>query len=384
MTSTVHRSRALLALPVLAAVPLALVACADKEPAGGSGSFTVAASDDACTVSGSSGTTGNNTFEVTNSGSKVTEFYVYTQGGRVMGEVENIGPGATRKLVVELPEAATYRTVCKPGMIGDGIGSDFTVTGDRVSAADSDDTKAAAVKNYLTYVRTQTSTLDAQVGDFVAAIDAGDVAKAKSLYGPTRTAYERIEPIAEAFPDDLDPRIDAREADLEDGQTWTGFHTIEKQLWVDGAITDRTKADAAQLQKDVKELVDGVSASDFTVSPALIASGAQGLLDEIATSKITGEEDTFSHTDLWDFQANIAGSKAAIASLEEVLDARDPQLLKDINSRFADVQKMLDGYRSGDGFVSYDTVTEPQRKELSTALDALSERVTKVQDVVAQ
>ena len=45
---------------------------------------------------------------------------------------------------------------------------------------------------------------------------------------------------------------------------------------------------------------------------------------------------------------------------------------------------MLDGYRSGDGFVSYDTVTEPQRKELSTALDALSERVTKVQDVVAQ
>ena len=53
---------------------------------------------------------------------KVTEFYVYAAGDRVMGEVENIAPGLTRDLIVELP-AGTYETACKPGMIGKGIRS---------------------------------------------------------------------------------------------------------------------------------------------------------------------------------------------------------------------------------------------------------------------
>ncbi len=171
--------------------------------------------------------------------------------------------------------------------------------------------------------------------------------------------------MAESFPDDLDPRIDLREADIEEGDTWTGFHKIEKDLWVNRKITDETKKDAAQLKKDIAELVDGVAADDYTLTPVQIASGAQGLLDEIATSKIAGEEDIFSHTDLYDFQANLDGSKAAIASLEKALNERDPQLL--INERFEKVQTLLDKY-----------------KELSDALDVLTEKVSTVQEVVAK
>ena len=70
-------------------------------------------------------------FTVTNSGSKVNEFYVYAEGDRIMGEVENIAPGLTRELLVELPEPGTYETACKPGMVGDGIRAPFTVTGVR-------------------------------------------------------------------------------------------------------------------------------------------------------------------------------------------------------------------------------------------------------------
>lgn len=242
-----------------------MVACADKDD--DAPVFTVTADDSTCDVDSYDATTGNNNFEVTNNGKKITEFYVYTDGGRVVGEVENIGPGATRKLLVSIPEAGTYQATCKPGMVGEGISHDLNVTGDSVDLTEGSDTLTAAVEGYLRYVRSQTTALQEQTDTFVQAIQDGDLETAKSLFAPTRIYYERIEPIAESFPDDLDPRIDLREADLEDGQEWTGFHRIEKDLWEGGRITEQTKKDADQLSEDIAELVDGVNTDDFTVAP---------------------------------------------------------------------------------------------------------------------
>lgn len=374
--------RILAAVAGTAAV-LSLSACADKVDEAESTNFTVTASDESCEVSGTEATTGTSTFDVTNTGKKTTEFYVYTSGGRVVGEVENIGPGATRKLVVQITDPGEYTLTCKPGMVGDGISQKLNVTGEAVAATE-DEVLTQVVDGYISYVRSQTNNLQGQVDEFVAAIEAGDLEKSKELFALARTPYERIEPVAESFPDDLDPRIDLREADVEEGDAWTGFHKIEKDLWVNKKITDETKKDAAQLKKDIAELVDGVAADDYTLTPVQIASGAQGLLDEIATSKITGEEDIFSHTDLYDFQANLDGSKAAIASLEKALNERDPQLLTDINERFEKVQTLLDKYKEGEGFVSYDKVSQEERKELSDALDVLTEKVSTVQEVVAK
>lgn len=374
--------RILAAVAGTAAV-LSLSACADKVDEAESTNFTVTASDESCEVSGTEATTGTSTFDVTNTGKKTTEFYVYTSGGRVVGEVENIGPGATRKLVVQITDPGEYTLTCKPGMVGDGISQKLNVTGEAVAATE-DEVLTQAVDGYISYVRSQTNNLQGQVDEFVAAIEAGDLEKSKELFALARTPYERIEPVAESFPDDLDPRIDLREADVEEGDAWTGFHKIEKDLWVNKKITDETKKDAAQLKKDIAELVDGVAADDYTLTPVQIASGAQGLLDEIATSKITGEEDIFSHTDLYDFQANLDGSKAAIASLEKALNERDPQLLTDINECFEKVQTLLDKYKEGEGFVSYDKVSQEERKELSDALDVLTEKVSTVQEVVAK
>ena len=217
---------------------------------------------------------------------------------------------------------------------------------------------------------------------FAAAVKASDVTKAKTLYPNSRTYWERIEPVAESFPNDLDPRVDLREADLEPGQKWTGFHRLEKDLWVSGIQPD-SAAVADQLVADVKELAAGVKSPEWTIDPTQIAGGAQGLLDEIAVSKITGEEDIFSHTDLWDFNANIEGSQTAVASVRPILDDRNPELGKRVDQRFAAVEALLNKYRQGDGFVLYDTVTEPQRQELSRAIDALSKEVSQVQGVVA-
>ncbi|RVW10611.1 peptidase M75 [Prescottella agglutinans] len=369
------------ALALLAIAPLALAACTSKSAAGAE-AITVTATDTTCEISGTTGETGNTTFSITNNGSKVTEFYVFGDGDRVMGEVENVGPGLTRQLIVNLAEAGTYHTACKPGMVGDGIRSEFTVTGDSVVATDQDSRLAEAAAGYKRYVDSQITALQETAGAFVAAIKAGDIAAAKAQYPLTRTYYERIEPIAESFPNDLDPRIDLREVDVEPGWHWTGFHRLEKDLWVQGLQPD-TNAIADQLQADLQELIDGVSAPDFEVDPIQVAGGAQTLLDEIARTKITGEEDIFSHTDLYDFQANADGSQAAIASVRPILEERNPELAARIDQRFADLDAELAQYRRGDGFVSYDTVTEPQRQALSQKIDALSAEVSQVQGVIA-
>jgi iron uptake system component EfeO len=371
---------------------ISLVGCQAKESAapatggGGDGSaapaqITVSASDSTCELSGTTAATGPSTFLITNNGSKVTEFYVYGAGDRVMGEVENVSPGLERKLIVQLTEPGKYQTACKPGMIGDGLRGDFTVTGDTVQI-DTEGKFKEAADNYKRYVNSQTDALVPAVDTFVAAIKKGDVAAAKAQFPIARTYYERIEPVAESFPDDLDPRIDLREADLEPGQKWTGFHALEKQLWVTGLQPD-ANALADQLVADVKELNDGVKKPDFTVDSTQIAGGAQGLLDEIASSKISGEEDIFSHTDLWDFEANLQGSQTAVASVRPILDERNADLGKKVDQRFAESEAELAKYRKGDGFVLYDTVTEPQRQELSRSVDALSKEVSQVQGVIA-
>ena len=377
-----------LAIATAALAGLALTSCQSKEPEktdsdskSGPSEVTVTASDTACDLSGTEGATGANTFVITNNGTKVTEFYVYGEGERVMGEVENISPGLQRKLIVQLGEPGTYQTACKPGMVGDGIRGDFKVTGDSVKIDEAGKFKEAS-QSYKRYVNSQTDALIAATQIFVDAVKKGDINAAKAQFPIARTYYERIEPVAESFPNDLDPRIDLREADLEPGQKWTGFHRLEKDLWVTGLQPD-SNAMADQLMADVKELDNGVKAPTWTIDSTQIAGGAQGLLDEVASSKITGEEDTFSHTDLWDFKANVDGSQTAVASVRPILDERNADLGKKVDQRFAEVDALLEKYRQGDGFVFYDKVTEPQRQELSRAIDALSKEVSQVQGVIA-
>jgi iron uptake system component EfeO len=376
-----------IAIATAALAGLALTGCQAKEeakptdPGKSPADITVTASDTACELSDTEVTTGPSTFVITNNGNRVTEFYVYGDGERVMGEVENISPGLQRKLVVQLSEPGTYQTACKPGMVGDGLRADFKVSGDSVKVDDEGKFKDAS-DNYKRYVNSQTDALMAATQVFVDAVKKGDIPAAKAQFPVARTYYERIEPVAESFPNDLDPRIDLREADLEPGQKWTGFHRLEKDLWVTGLQPD-TNAMADQLMADVKELDAGVKSPDYKIDSTQIAGGAQGLLDEISRSKITGEEDIFSHTDLWDFKANVEGSQTAVASVRPILDERNADLGKKVDQRFTEVEALLEKYRQADGFISYDKVTEPQRQELSRAIDALSKEVSQVQGVIA-
>ena len=364
------------ALSVLA---LGLTGCAAETAS--KGNLAVKATDSDCKISATKLDAGPSTFKVTNNGSKVTEFYVYAEGDRIMGEVENIGPGLSRNLVVDLTKG-TYEGACKPGMVGDGIRETLTVTGKSAkSLSDSEELKAAA-KSYERYIASQSDALIDKTVEFVEAVKSGDTEKAKTLFPIARTYWERIEPVAEIF-GDLDPLTDGREPDAKaEGRDFTGWHRIEKQLWVSGNTEGMGKY-ADDLLKNIKEVVS--QSKEKPLTALQLAQGSKGLLDEVATGKITGEEDEFSHTDLWDFKANIEGSQAAIAAVRPVLEKQDPALVKQLDQRFDELDTELNQHQAEDGsWTFYDKLTKEQIKKLSDAVAALSEPISQVASAVAK
>ncbi|HEU4908554.1 MAG TPA: iron uptake system protein EfeO [Propionibacteriaceae bacterium] len=384
------RTLVLTATGTLLSLPL-LAGCTDNAPAGGTGAtaggnpraLTVQATDSECKLSATTVPSGTITFAVTNGGSKVTEFYLYGEDGKqIVGEVENIGPGITRELVLKA-EPGNYITACKPGMAGDGIRAPFSVSdsGDQGPGGYDIQLVERANDNYRQYVEDQSVQLVAMTAKFVAAYKAGKDDEARALYPVARMHWERIETVAESF-GDLDPKLDLREADLEPGQKWTGWHRLEKDLWPARAknFEPLSKAERVAYSNDLVKntaiLHERVPELDFSADE--IANGSRGLLDEVATGKITGEEEYWSRTDLWDFQANIEGAYVAFDGLRPLLQQRDPNLEAQIAAKFATVQALLDAQRQGDGFKSYDKLSQAEVKQLSDAVNALSEPLSKL------
>jgi iron uptake system component EfeO len=368
----VHRTVRLLgAVVVWAGVLSACGDSGDNEQA--KHPIVVTASEQRCALEKTTLRAGTYRFAVTNKGAEDTGFSVYAEGDRIVGQVEGIKPGSSRTLVVELA-AGTYQGAC-----GKGIRTDLTVTGSAPAQVSTDAKLTAAVRSYQKVVAAQSSALVEKTQEFVAAVKAKDIGKARALYPVARSHWEFIEPVAESF-GELDPAIDAREADLEAGRRFTGFHRLEKDLWGTRDVSGSGPI-ADELLVDVRKIVD--LAGRTTLTAVQLANGSKELLDEIARRKVTGEEDIFSHTDLWDFASNVAGSKAAIAALRPVLLERDPALVKLLDARFALVDAALAKHVRGAGFRFYNELTPAEIKELATAINAVGEPVSRVAAVVA-
>ena len=248
-----------------------------------------------------------------------------------------------------------------------------------VQAADlSKETEA-----YKQFALEQLDEFTVKTEEFVAAVKSGDVEKAKKLYAPARMHFERSEPIAESF-GDLDPRIDARLADIKEegkgAEEWSGYHKIEYGLWVDNT-TKGYEAAADQLLDDVKELRAKVETVEVT--PDLMITGAVDLLNEVSTSKISGEEEIYSHTDLYDFKANIEGAEEIFKIFKTKLAAKDKALAATLESRFNNVNDLLAKYEEGKGgYISYEELTKEDTKALSEAVDQLGEPLSQMAIVV--
>ena len=236
-----------------------------------------------------------------------------------------------------------------------------------------------ATELYKKFVENQVDTLLKDTEKFAETIKAGNLEEAKKQYPVIRMAYERSEPIAESF-GELDVNIDFRLADyLEENKTeegWRGFHRIEKIMW-ENNTTKGTEEYADQLVKDIKELKAKVATVEVT--PDLMVTGAVDLLNEVATQKITGEEEIYSHTDLYDFKANIEGAEEIFKIFKPLIEKKDSKLASDLVEKFATINKLLDKYKTDDKhYKLYTDLTKENTKELSEAVTKLGEPLSQI------
>jgi iron uptake system component EfeO len=324
--------------------------------------------DAGCVPNSTSAPAGPIVFEIENAGTTaVTEMEVM-EGDSIIGEKENLSDGLSSSFSLTL-DAGDYTIYCPGGSDEEGT---LSVTGKSNAAASAPDEKSA-IAQYRGYLEDNANELVEETEPFVAAVEAGEVEKARSLYAAARIPYERIEPVAESF-GDLDPRIDARANDIPPNE-FGGFHRIEKGLWAEGVAKGMAPV-AEQLIADVEELKQRVATVDLQA--AQIANGANELLGEVSASKITGEEERYSHIDLVDFEANVEGAEAAFEAVEPLLSKKDPKLAKQIEASFEDVYASLKPYRRGDGFVSYTELTKADTRKLAQEIDALAEELSQV------
>ncbi len=313
---------------------------------------------------------GKTQFIIQNHSQKALEWEIL-KGVMVVEERENIAPGFTQKMTANL-EAGEYDMTC--GLLTNPKGKLIVkaLAGQAPAAKNDLVALSATITEYKAYVSAETAALVAGTKAFTDAVKAGELEKAKSLYAPTRQHYERIEPIAELF-SDLDGSIDAREDDYEQKAAdpqFTGFHRLEKALFADNSTKDMEKF-ATQLNDNVLDLQKRIS--ELAFPPGKVVGGAAALIEEVAATKISGEEERYSRTDLWDFQANIDGAKKIVDLLRPELTKDNAALLAKVDANFSKVESILAKYRTQSGFESYDKLTNADRNALKGPITALAE-----------
>jgi iron uptake system component EfeO len=387
-------ARRLVATTLVAGLGLAAAACTRSDDAAeAKGAIAVEITDAGCQPKPSTATSGEVTFEVTNGGSDdVTEAELLNaEQDHILGENEHVTPGKSASFTVVLAEG-TYKMKC-PGAIQDTW--DFTVTkGAVVKDWRQNPALVKAVKGYSDYVDEQTAELAKVTKAFTDAVRAGEVDKAKGLYGRARVPYERIEPVAESF-GDLDPSIDGRADDGLKPTELTGFHRLEYALWVEESL-DGMKPIADQLDADIVKLRGLVAEKSGSYIPEEVTNGATELMNEVMAGKMPGEEERYSHTDLIDFQANLDGSMKSIDLVRPALEKAAPDVLAEIDADAAKVQEALDAYKedpgyAGTGFRQWGYVDDPrsvitpaQRRALSDVVKPLVEHLAEVPTKVAR
>lgn len=404
-TSRRRRSAALLSLSALALT--AFAACGEDgtddakdgdRPGDGAAQVAITAvsggDGDECQVDTTSVAAGPVTFTVKNQDATgITEVEVLS-GAKIVAEKENVVPGLPEVRFTVTLGGGDYEIYC-PSAVEEKI--PLTVTGDAAPAPTEGPAKLLAdgAADYATYVQTQVDGMVVGVQALKDAVDSGDLAAAQQAYAEARPFYEKVESDIEGFllpgadptenSGNLDYLIDMRASSLDPAVGWSGFHAVERDLFGRRSITARTRTYAADLVTNVTALAD--VASDLTFKAEDLANGAAGLLEEVQSGKISGEEEQFSHLDILDFAGNVEGAEQAFEALRPGLEEIDPDRVTTISDRFDDVNALLERYKDPSALGGYRPYTAALRKsdapEMSRRVQALAEALAGLAEKVA-
>ncbi len=333
----------------------------------------VTVTDAGCSPESLSVVAGKTQFRIKNASRRAMEWEIL-KGVEVVEERENIVPGFVQNLTASLTEG-DYLMTC--GLLSNPKGTLHVNAGQVQAGPPSLLDLVGPIAEYKLFILQETDALLQITREFVGAVKADKLQDAQRLYAPTHQHYERIEPIAELF-NDLDGSMDSRADDFEQKEAdekWVGFHRIEKALFADhttegiAPVADKLLADTEDLRQRLNTL---------TITPKAMVGGAADLIEEVASKKISGEEDRYSRTDLWDFQANLDGAQKIVALLHPLVQARDAALAQRIDDNFHKVDAILAKYRVGEGFKSYTAVTPSDRNAFKGPVTLLAEDLSKL------
>lgn len=347
-----------------------------------------------CVIDKNTAKAGPVTFFVTNKTATAISEVELQSDNRILGEKENLAPGLPTVSFTLNLGGGDYQLYC-PGAKTEMV--DFKVIG-KASAQTA--TGAGALlqqgtKGYAAYVDGVVDAMVVAVGQLKKDIDAGNLKAAQEDYPKARPFYERIESDVDGFvlpgfkatdnAGSLDYLIDMRTSNLDPKVGWHGFHAIERDLFQTGKITPDTRKTAAELQANVERLDKLVRTLQY--KPEDLANGAADLLEEVQTTKVTGEEEAFSHYDLVDFAGNVEGAQQAFAFLEPGLKEIDPALIERVSEQFKQVNALLDTYRDASvpgGYRHYTAeIRTRDAAKLSKAIQSLQEPLSTIAAKVA-
>ena len=295
---------------------------------------------------------------------------------------------------VSLVTGALVLAGCSSSDSGSTEESSASSSAETTSSAAASPELQKAADDYKGYAVGQANELVRVVKVLTDAVRAGDLKAAQEAYAPSRMPWERIEPIA-GLVEDTDAKTDSRVDDFAnvDDPKFTGWHRLEYLLF-EKNTTEGGAPFADQLDKDIAALKDQLPSLE--VKPIDVANGAAELIEEVSEGKLTGEEDRYAKTDLWDFDANLQGSQIAIDKLSAPLEKADAALLGKISGGFSQIFDTMRPLRQGDGWVLFCpensefpsprcpsvTVQPPVVDALKAQLAGLSENLSQVAGVL--
>jgi iron uptake system component EfeO len=359
--------------PALAVIAVTLVsACASPStpPASPPGQsrpsdvVVVTLTDQGCRPQPAAAPAGEVTFDVRNSGGAgLSQVAVQQADGLLIGVQDNLAPGRSGSIVVWL-NAGSYRVACP----GAGTSSYlFVVTGQGLQDWTTQPALTAAVAEYVAYNRQQAGMLATQLQSLDAAMHRGQLGAARTGYAAARVTYEHIE---QAIPDlSLDLAMNGTLDRVASLAQLTGFHRLEWALWQEDstepglAAADALVGDSTTLRQEL---------AGIQPQPADITNEAVSSITNAVSSRLTGEEEGYSHLGLLMMQADLASAAEAYGCVRPWLLAAQQPLVSRIDAQFAAAQAALTSVEVGGTYPPDTSLSQAQTRTIAMRFDSLA------------
>ncbi len=299
-------------------------------PAAGQG-VTVTIRDGVCDPAQLSVPAGRTVFTIVNQSARVVEWEIL-DGVMVLEERENIAPGFSQSLTAKL-SPGSYQITC--GLLSNPHGI-LTVTPSAESAQEASKPPLASfvgpLAEYRVYSVLESDSLVASTQALLQAVQAGNLAQARSLYAPAHQAYEHIAPAAAMFAD-LDTRINARAEYFEKREAdaaFAGFQRVAYALFQQNSLNGQA-AVATQLLADVQTLQQRLRG--LQLQPERLAGAATR-----AVQKLSGANPATNAFE--DLPSQLQGVQKIVEVLRPLLVKAKPDVLAAIDADFATLAKV--------------------------------------------